>query len=182
MKTIRAKTRCAPLAALALVVVFAGTALAGDDGAVSDEATSNSAATDQARASLTDVRARAEAMPIDRRLDIDKRISATVERVNKQAQGKGQSAVAKRLAVEFSTTGDILLDEKADYSWSWGEVMVAHTLLAHSIKKVAVPDLATLRAGGLSWGAIAYGLEFRMEDFEEMLKAEGRVAMGLPKR
>ena len=182
MKTERIEYWRASLAAMALALALAGVARAGDAGGDPDGATPDAPTADQARIHLSDVRGRAESMPIDRRLDIDKRIHATVERVNKQAEGKGQGAVAKRLAAEFSTTGDALLEEKADYGWSWGEVMVAHTLLAHSAKKVAVPDLAVLRSGGLSWGAIAYGLEFRMEDFEEMLKAEGRVAMGLPKR
>jgi hypothetical protein len=38
-----------------------------------------------------------------------------------------------------------------------------------------------LREDGLGWAAIAYGLQFRMEDFEDAIKAQGRVAMGLTK-
>jgi hypothetical protein len=44
---------------------------------------------------------------------------------------------------------------------------------------VTLSDLATLRSDGLSWGAIAYGLRFRLEDLEDAIKAQGKVAMGL---
>jgi len=59
--------------------------------------------------------------------------------------------------------------------------MIACTLLSNSEKGVTLSDLATLRSDGLSWRAIAYGLRFRLEDFEDALKAQGKVAMGLAK-
>lgn len=132
-----------------------------------------------AKIDLSDVRARAEQMPIDKRKDIDKRIAATVERVNKAATEKGQTALALRLASEFDMTTEALLDEKGEQGLSWGEVMIAHTLLANSDTAVTLADLMTLRAEGLGWGAIAFGLRFHLEDFEATIKAEGRVAMGL---
>jgi len=49
-------------------------------------------------------------MPIDKRKDIDKRIAATVERVNKAATEKGQTALALRLASEFDMTTEALLE------------------------------------------------------------------------
>ena len=60
-------------------------------------------------------------------------------------------------------------------------MVIAHTLLANSDEKVTFVDLVNLRADGLGWGAIAFGLRFHMEDFEDAIKAEGRVAMGLSK-
>jgi hypothetical protein len=132
-------------------------------------------------ADLSAVRARAQMMPIDTRIDVDKRIGATVERVNRQALERGSSAMAARLSAEFSVPKEALLEEKGTLGWSWGEVMIAHTLLANTPKGMAFQDLETLRSDGLSWAAIAYGLRFRMEDFEDAIKAQGRVAMGLTK-
>jgi hypothetical protein len=130
---------------------------------------------------LSEVRERAQKMPVDRRNDIDKRIAVTLERVNAEAAAKGQPTMAARLASEFGTTSEAVLAEKSEHGWSWGEVMIAHTLLAHSGTAVTILDLVALRREGLSWGAIAFGLQFHLEDLEEIIKAEGRVAMGLAK-
>lgn len=133
------------------------------------------------KANLGDVRERAESMPSDARRETDKRIALTVERVNKEASDRGQTTMAARLAAEFKLTEEALLDEKAEHSLSWGEVMIAHTLLANTGAGLTIVDLAQLRREGLGWGAIAFGLQFHMEDFEDAIKAEGRVAMGLSK-
>lgn len=130
---------------------------------------------------LSRVRERAESMPSDLRRDTDRRIAITIERVNKEASDRGQTTMAARLAAEFKQTPDGLLDDKADFGLSWGEMVISETLLANSATKVTLADLAALRRDGLGWGAIAYGLEFHMEDFEDVVKAEGRVAMGLGK-
>jgi hypothetical protein len=130
---------------------------------------------------LFEIRERAESMPIDTRIDIDKRIDATVTRVDSDASTKGQAKIAAKLATKFDLTSDALLELKGEYGLSWGELVVAHTLLANSSVKVDLVDLASLRSDGLSWGAIAYGLRFHLEDLEEAIKAEGRVATGLSK-
>jgi len=133
-----------------------------------------------ASADLSEIRDRAEKMPIDQRNDIDKRIGITVERVNKEATAKGQTTVAARLATEFDMTTEALLDEKGEHGLSLGEILIARTLLANSTAKVTLLDLLDLRSDGLGWGAIAFGLRFHMEDFEDAIKAGGRIAMGLP--
>lgn len=130
---------------------------------------------------LSEIRERAESMPIDTRIDIDKRIDATVTRVNSDASTKAQTKIAAKLASKFNLTSDALLELKGEYGLSWGELVVAHTLLANSKVKVDLVDLASLRSDGLSWGAIAYGLRFHLEDLEEAIRAEGRVATGLSK-
>ena len=130
---------------------------------------------------LFEVRERAVKMPIDARNDIDKRIGVTVDRVDKEAQAKGQRVLAGRLAREYGRTTESLLDEKGEHGLSWGELVIAHTLLDNSESDLTLLDLVTLRSEGLSWGAIAFGLRFHMEDLENAIKAEGRVAMGLSK-
>ena len=132
-------------------------------------------------ADLSEIRHRAASMPLDKRQDIDKRIGLTVERINKDASAKGQARIAERLASKFDVTSDALLEMKVEYGFSWGEMVVAHTLMANSGVKVDLADLASLRSEGLSWGAIAFGLRFHLEDLEEAIKAGGRVATGLSK-
>jgi hypothetical protein len=136
------------------------------------------AAANEIAVDLGAIRDRAGSMPIDARIDMDKRIGATVERVNRSAAEQGQAAVAARLAAEFSVPTESLFAEKAEYGWSWGQVLVARTLLANSTNGVTLRDLATLREEGWSWASIAYGLQFRMEDLEDAIKAQGRVVMG----
>ncbi len=160
-----------------LLLLVSGVSTAAWAGA--DE--SDSSATEDPKVSaLSEIRVRAESMPIDTRTDIDKRIDATVTRVNNDA-AKGQTKIAAKLASAFGQTSDALLELKAEYGLSWGELVVAHTLLTNSSVKVNLVDLASLRSDGLSWGAIAFGLRFHLEDLEEAIRAEGRVATGLSK-
>ncbi|HET9941199.1 MAG TPA: hypothetical protein VFR25_08840 [Candidatus Eisenbacteria bacterium] len=155
------------VAALAAMITTPGLVSGSDDAAK--------------KANLGEVLERAESMPSDARRDTDKRIAITVERVNQEARDRGQATMTARLAAEFKVTGESLLEDKSEYSLSWGELVIAHTLLANSGAGLGLVDLVDLRREGLGWGAIAFGLEFHMEDFEDMIKAEGRVAMGLSK-
>jgi hypothetical protein len=131
------------------------------------------------RADLPSIRQRASSMPIDARVDMDKRVASTVERVNQQARDQGTSVMVARLSAEFSVSKEILLEEKGNHGWSWGDIVIAYTLLANTSQGVTTQDLASLREDGLGWASIAYGLQFRMEDFEEAIKSRGRVATGL---
>ena len=141
----------------------------------------NGSRSERPKANLGAVRERAESMPSEARRETDKRIAITVERVNHEAVERGQATITTRLAAEFKLTEESLLDEKAEHSLSWGELVIAHTLLANTGAGLTLVDLAQLRREGFGWGAIAFGLRFHMEDFEDAIKAEGRVAMGLSK-
>jgi hypothetical protein len=176
MKTIRAAW-CGGI----LFIMAAGVGYTGASSAGVGEADLSVRPAHAVGADLFEIRDRAETMPIDMRHDIDKRIDVTVGRVNKEAVSKGQTAVAARLASEFGLTSEALLDEKGQHGLSWGELVIAHTLLANSNTGVTLLDLVSLRSDGLGWGAIAFGLRFHMEDLEDAIKAEGRVAMGLSK-
>lgn len=133
------------------------------------------------RVSMSEVRDRAGSMPIDLRKDIDKRIAATVERVNRDVATTGQAKIATKLASGFGITLDALLDVKSDRGFSWGELVVARTLLSDSKRTLSLDDLGSLRAEGLSWGALAYALGFHLEDLEDAIRAQGRIATGLSK-
>ncbi|MGE5176037.1 MAG: hypothetical protein ACM3JJ_06630 [Hyphomicrobiales bacterium] len=143
------------------------------------EAANATAGDSEAVVDLGAIRARGAAMPIDQRIDLDKRIRAMIDRANDDASKRGQTVVAKKLAAEFHTSIDALFEEKGTLGWSWGEVVMAHTLLENAAVKVTPQDLASLREGGLGWAAIAYGLKFHLEDLEDVIKAGGKIASGL---
>lgn len=130
------------------------------------------------RVALSDLRDRASAMPLDQRRSIDKRIAATLERVNRDAAATGQAKIATKLASEFGLSVEALLDVKSERGFSWGELVVAQTLLSSSDRPVDLADLAALRAEGLSWGALAYALGFHLEDLEDEIRSQGRITMG----
>lgn len=161
----------------AVIALGGGSRARAADGRAGDPA--DSAAADSAIVDISVIRERAEQMPIDRRLDMDKRIRATIDKVNDDAARRGQAVFAAKLAAAYGTTKDALLDEKATLGLGWGDLVVAHTLLGNSARKVALVDLATLRSDGLSWSAIAYGLQFHMEDLEDVIKSGGKIASGL---
>ena len=138
-----------------------------------------SVAGEGAAVDLRAIRNRAGSMPVDARIDMDKRIAASIEHVNARAAEHSSSAVAARAASEFSVTSESLLEAKGTHGWSWGEVLIAYTLLANSTQGVTLQDVADLREDGFGWASIAYGLQFRMEDFEDALKEQGRVAVGV---
>jgi hypothetical protein len=133
------------------------------------------------RVSMSEIRDRAGSMPGDLRRDIDKRIAATVERVNRDATTTGQARIATKLASQFGITVDALLDVKSERGFSWGELVVARTLLSDSKRAINLDDLGSLRAEGLTWGALAYALGFHLEDLEDAIRAQGRIATGLSK-
>jgi hypothetical protein len=171
-KTIRKRSRAA---VLALVVLTGHAVLAAPAGLAATPASQG----ERAAIDLRSIRQRAGSMPVDARIDMDKRIAATIERVNARAAAQTSSAVAARAAAEFSVTSEVILEEKGTHGWSWGEVLVAHTLLANATHGLTAQDLASLREDGFGWASIAYGLQFRMEDFEDAIKEQGRVTMGL---
>jgi hypothetical protein len=158
-----------------LLALLAATDLGTGARAGEPDSTSRS---ERAGADLGPIRERAASMPIDARIDMDKRIAATVERVNRRAAEQGQNAMAARLAAEFSVTSETLSEEKGKHGFRWGELLIARTVLANSPEGLTLADLAQLRSEGLGWAAIAYGLRFRMEDLEDAIKAKGRVATG----
>ena len=160
-----------------LLLVCVGVGIAGPAWAVDEP----DPGAEPHRVSLSEVRDRAGSMPIDLRKDTDKRIAATVERVNRDVAATGQARIATKLASQFGITLDALLDVKSDRGFSWGELVVARTLLSDSKRAIDLDDLGSLRAEGFSWGALAYALGFHLEDLEDAIRAQGRIATGLSK-
>jgi len=156
-----------------LVVSSLASAEPPESGTSPDESAATEAA--KARADLGEIRSRAKAMPGDQRRSTDKRVAATIERVNKDALSRGQANTASKLAVQFSVSAEALLAEKAEYGFTWGEVVIAHRLQENAAVAIDIASLSHLREEGLSWGAIAYGLRFHLEDLEEVIKSGGKI-------
>lgn len=166
---------------LAALAAWAPGSWAADPPESGEENTPESAA-EAHRVNLSQLRDRAAAMPLDQRRSIDKRIAATLERVNRDAAATGQTRLAAKLAPKFGLSVEALLDVKSERGFSWGELVVAQTLLSNSERPIDLADLATLRAEGLSWGALAYALGFHLEDLEDEIRSQGKIATGLSKR
>ncbi len=71
--------------------------------------------------------------------------------------------------------------ERAQYARGWGELLVAHTLMANAKTDATLTDLFTMRSQGMGWGAIAAGMNLQLGDVVTAMKSEQRVAMGLEK-
>jgi len=133
------------------------------------------------RTAMSAIRDKAASMPLDERKDIDKRIAATVERVNRDVTATGPTKVASKIASRLGMTVDDLLAVKSERGFSWGELVVAQTLLSDSERPITLEDLGSLRAEGFSWGALAYALGFHLDDLEDEIKTQGKIAAGLTK-
>ena len=115
------------------------------------------------------------------RADVEKKLDEIEKQVENEAQSKGDAAVAGRIATEFGLTADAFTAEKAQYGRGYGELVIAHTLLANAKTDATMADLFALRSQGAGWGVIAAGLDLKLGEVVPAVRSEGRVAMGLEK-
>jgi len=114
------------------------------------------------------------------RADVEKKLDDVEKEIETEAM-KGEPAVAERIAADFGVTPDALTAEKSQYGRGWGELTVAHTLMANAKTDATISDLFGLRSQGMGWGAIAAGLDLKLGDVVPAVKSEQRVATGLDK-
>ena len=114
------------------------------------------------------------------RADVEKKLDDVEKQIETEAQ-KGEPAVAERMAADFRVTPDALIAEKSQYGRGWGELTVAHTLMANAKSDATISDLFALRSQGMGWGVIAAGLDLKLGDVVPAVKGEQRVAAGLEK-
>jgi len=128
-------------------------------------------------------RVREHGKAIDAKVDqkVSTALDATVADVEKTAATDGDQKIAERLATEFGTTPDVLVAEKADLKTNWGQLMLAHSLLANSSDGLTARQLFDRRNEGMSWGQIAGGMGFRVGEVVGAAKTEAKVAKGLSK-
>jgi len=108
-------------------------------------------------------------------------LDAASNDVEKNVTSDGDAKVAERLAAEFGSTPDALLSEKNDLKTSWGQLMIAHSLLANGTTDLTAKQIFDLRGEGMSWGQIANGMGLRLGEVVKAAKEEARVAKGLSK-
>ena len=105
---------------------------------------------------------------------------STAKHVDGEATPDEQK-VSSRLATEFGMTGEALVAEKNDLGASWGQLMIAHTLMANSKTEIATKELVDMHQQGMGWGKIAAGLGLKLGEVVSAVNAESRVASGLAK-
>lgn len=142
--------------------------------------TANPQAETHAGDALAGIKERAAKVNQKASAKFDADASASVKATDEAGATDG-AKVAERLGSEFGISTDALTAEKTDLNTSWGELMIAHTLMANSTTGVTAKDLMDLRAQGMGWGQIAVGMGLRLGDVISAVKAEGRVAKGLDK-
>lgn len=124
---------------------------------------------------------RDEGKKVDAKTDqkVNAALDAASNDVEKNAATDGDQKIAARLAAEFGTTPDALLSEKSDVKASWGQLMIAHSLLANGAVDLTTKQIFDLRGEGMSWGQIANGMGLRLGDVVKAAKEEARVAKGV---
>jgi hypothetical protein len=149
--------------------------------AVKTEPASTEAAMAKSNPALDKVKERGLKAPEKDRLDVDKKLDEIEKQIENEASAKGDAAVAGRIAGEFGLTADALTAERSQYSRGWGELLVAHAIVANAKTPMTMENLFQLRTQGIGWGQIAAGLDLKLADVVTAVKTEGRVATGLAK-
>ncbi len=114
------------------------------------------------------------------RAKTEAKLETSAKRVDDEA-AKDEDQVATRLAAEFKTTAQAMIDERADLDASWGELMISHAISANVKTAVTVEELLRMRTDHLGWGEIAAGLGLNLGEVASAASAETRVAAGLAK-
>lgn len=127
------------------------------------------------------IRERAAKMSAKEREAVETKLQANEKDVDVEAVTNGDATVADRFAAEFGVTSEALLAERTQNNVGWGEVMIAHTLLANAPAGTTIDQLYALHADGMGWGQIAYGMGLRVGSFEGAVKTESMIARGTMK-
>ena len=129
---------------------------------------------------LQGIKDRARWAPAEICENTDKKLEGTIRGIDKEASKNGDRLVMARIASEFRIPAETILAERTRLSAPWGELLVAHTLLANT-RGVTVDQLFDMRAEGMGWGQISHGLGFSQKDVATAVQAEGKVVRGQSK-
>lgn len=170
--------------ALAQSAGTAGQAQAGSDtdtnpGLVKATAVADASAAVGLQVAREAIEKRAAKVPVKAQAKAETQLQATAGKVDASAAAQGNTVVAGRLAAEFGMTTAALLAEKEALGASWGQLMIAHALVANATANVTVEQLIAMHEDGLGWGRIAAGLGFDLGSAVRSVNAEARVAQGL---
>lgn len=134
-----------------------------------------------ASAALNAVRDRAKGAPSKTREAVEKKLAEISKEIDAEAAAKGHAVVADRVAAEFGMTSEALMAEQSTLNTGWGELVIAHTLLANAKTQLTMEQLYSLHRSGFGWGQIAHGLNLRLGEVTAAVRSEGKVATGLTK-
>ena len=132
-------------------------------------------------AALKAVRDRAKGAPSKARDTVEKKLAEISTEIDAEASAKGDAVVADRVAAEFGMTSEALSAEQSSLNTGWGDLVIAHTLLANAKTPLTAEHLYSLHRSGYGWGQIAYGLNLRLGEVAAAVKTEGGVATGFAK-
>jgi len=105
----------------------------------------------------------------------ESRIQEQVTFLDNQAFSGGDQAVAQRLSVTFGVSNDVLLQEKATAGVTWGDVFLAHTIVANTRTALTTTDLLQMRVSGLTWLQVARNVNLSTTRFSDAIQIETRL-------
>jgi hypothetical protein len=132
-------------------------------------------------AKLEEIRTRAREMQPSKRESIEKQLTASSKRVDTEAARLGEIPVRDRLAAEFGVAPEALAAQREHLGMGWGELMIAHLILANADGELTIEQIGALRKEGLGWGQLAHGAGLNTTGFVTAVKNEALVARGTSK-
>lgn len=179
--------------AIAMLLLVSGIAVASEGTNVSGSAASTVQSTAgaevtapnpdlvRAEARLNAIRDRAKRMATKQRETVEKQLSSTSASVDFEVAAAGEAAVRDRLSAEFGLAAEALAAQRTELDAGWGDLMIAHTLLANTKDHLTVEQLFGLRSEGLGWAQIAHGMGLDANRFASVARSEASVATGTAK-
>jgi len=134
----------------------------------------------KAQAELNRIRARAAQIDPKEKETTEKSLKETAAEVDAATAKKEKMEVAGRLAAEFGGVPELYAGEHDRLKGGWGDLAIAHTVLANAKTTVTIDQLYDLRQEGLGWGQIAHGLDLSLGEFVKMAHSNGKSAVGAP--
>ena len=130
---------------------------------------------------LAKVRKDGATVDVKERTKFEADLEVVAKQVEADAKTSGDVKVAERLGNEFGMTPDALIAERNELGTSWGQLMIAHTLMSNASAEVTARQVFDLRTEGMGWGQIAHGMGLKLGPSIAAVKSEARVARGLEK-
>lgn len=103
---------------------------------------------------------------------IDVKIDNAVNVISSDATRMGDASFAERLGAQFGVSADVIMQQRAQFDASWGDLAVAHSIATLSRTGVTVDQIFGMRADGRSWTQIAGTLRVAPGRFMTSVKTQ----------
>lgn len=130
-------------------------------------------------ATMTVIESREPQVSEQTRLRAEAQLDSCVAKIEKTLRRQGESVVAARMSQELGVTPAELINEHAALDCFFGDLLIAHALLANASTTLTVPQLIAMHDRGKDWTDIALGLGLKLSHVVRGLINETRVAAGL---